>query len=356
MGYDMDVNGLRVGVVYWVEKSEEITASLCWRLERLGCEVVNLAYNARLPQGLDVVVVQGPYGSLSPLGNQLIACPQSQCPALVYLMSEQLPNPDLPEWLRYAIGLARSRIERFAFRQQAAGEWRPHPSLKWLTAKGHRFKYYGDLYWMRRQGILSVLGVWSRWTADWLRTRGFDPVVLTAAHLPGPQDDLKIERDIPVLWLGKTGSARRGRLLERVRADLRERGVELLVIDGAEHPYVFGEKRAALLSRTKIVLNILREKWDDNSMRFALAIPRRALIVTEPMLPHTDFLPGVHLVEARVEQMADTMCYYLSHEEERRQIVEQAYELITRQPAENLVSLLRQAVIARQKETTAWKE
>ena len=64
-------------------------------------------------------------------------------------------------------------------------------------------------------------------------------------------------------------------------------------------------------------------------MRYCLAAPNRALIVTEPTLPHTGFRPGVHLVETPIKQMADTICYYLTHEEERQQFVEQAYQLAT---------------------------
>jgi len=174
-----------------------------------------------------------------------------------------------------------------------------------------------------------VLAITSRWTADFLRARGFDPIVAYLGSHPDWGADLKLERDIPVLWLGKIAADRRRHLLKRIRAELRSRGVEILMIDGVENPYVFGEERTALLNRTKIVLNLLRERWDDNSLRYYLAAPNRALIVTEPTLPHTPFLHGVHLIEAPIEQMADTICYYLSHDEDRRRIVDQAYQLVT---------------------------
>jgi hypothetical protein len=151
-------------------------------------------------------------------------------------------------------------------------------------------------------------------------------------YLGSPPDwggDLGLERDIPILWIGKIATSRRHRLLKRIRAELKERGLEILVVDGIENSYVFGEKRTILLNRTKIVLNLLREKWDDNSMRYFLAAPNRALIITEPTLPHTPFLAGMHLVEAPIDQIADSICYYLSHEEERRRIVDQAHQLVT---------------------------
>jgi spore maturation protein CgeB len=138
-----------------------------------------------------------------------------------------------------------------------------------------------------------------------------------------------LERDIPVLWLGKIATNHRRRLLKRIRAELKDYGVEILVIDGVENHYVFDEERTILLNRTKIVLNILRTKLDNNGLRYYLTAPNRALIVTEPTLAHTPFISGVHLVEAPTEQLADTIYYYLTHEEERQRIVEQAYQLVT---------------------------
>ena len=339
----LNVSGLRVGVVYW-DKQGSIISGISLALKYLGCEVINFPYAAKLPENLNVVFVCGPFGSLVPLVNQLVACPESERPSLVYIMTEQLPNPDLPEWLRYAGGLMRSWLERLAFQQQAQGDWRFHPQLSWLAAKGHRFRYYGDLYWLRREGLLSVLAIPSRWTAGFLRTRGFDPMVLPPSVNQG--EDLELERDIAVLWIGKPGTTRRARLLKRLRADLRERGVELLTIDGVEHPYVFGQERTILLNRTKVIVNILREKWDDNSMRYVLAAPCRTLVITEPTLPHSFFEPGVHLVETPFEKMADTICYYLTHEEERQQIVKRAYQLVTEQSGLEKINQILERVLA----------
>jgi hypothetical protein len=124
----------------------------------------------------------------------------------------------------------------------------------------------------------------------------------------------------------------------------------MMVVDGVEHPYVFGEDRIILLNRTKIVLNLLRTPWDDNSMRYCLAAPNRALVVTEPTLPHTDFTPGVHLVEAPAEQITDTICYYLAHEEERCQIVDRAYQLVTTEltMAKSAAQILERTVLIRE--------
>jgi hypothetical protein len=101
------------------------------------------------------------------------------------------------------------------------------------------------------------------------------------------------------------------------------------VVDGIENPFVFGDERTALLNRAKVVLSLQRKEWDNHSFRYYLAALNRALIVAEPTLPHTPFTPGVHLVEARVEHMADTIAEYLSDELKRGRIVAEAYRLVT---------------------------
>ena len=344
-----EITALRVGVVYWQDK-DGIASEVSHALQKLGIETIDLYHDAKLPSDLDVVITRGPFGSLVPLTSQLLARPASQRPSFVLWMSEQLPNPNLPEWLRYWGGLLRSQAERWAFREVAPGEWQVKPLWRWLTTKGHRFRYYGDLYWLRRQGILSLLPVRSLVTIEFLRARGFDPFLIPMSFRYEWGTDLKLERDIPVLWLGKIATARRRHLLQRVRRELHERGVEMLVIDGMENPYVFGEDRTILLNRTNIVLNLLREGWDNNSMRYALAAINRALIVTEPTLPHTPFIAGEHLVEVEIEKMAETICHYLSHEEDRQRIVENAYQLITKASIEDVVArILEQVISTRQK-------
>jgi hypothetical protein len=288
-----------------------------------------LYYDAPLPDGVEVIFACGPFGSLAPLGKQLSALPKSERPVLVHILTEQLANPNLPEWLRYGGGWLRSRLERWAFYQQPDGTWALRSWLIPFVTKFHRFRYYGDLYWLQKAGVLSVLAISSRWTADFLQKRGFDPIILPPSVMEG--EYLELERDIPVLWLGKAGSSRRSRHLKQIRADLKARGIDILMVDGVEHPYVFGKERTILLNRTKIILNILREEWDDNSMRYVLAAPCRTLIVTEPTLPHSFFKPGVHLVEADISEIADTISYYLEHDEEREKIVEAAHSLVTNQ-------------------------
>ena len=325
----VDHKALHIGVVNW-GKGDGVAGMIADTLSDLEYKTVTkFFHDARLPNDLDIIVIHGPLGSLVPLMNQLLDIAPSSRPVFVLWMTEQLPNPNLPEWFRYAISLGRSRVERLLFRQNAQEEWYLDPRLRWVTTKMHRFRYYGDLYWLAKQGNPFVLAAGSRWICQYLDKKGFDPVEAYVGYHQDWGEDLGLECDIPVLWIGKVGTNRRQHLLKKIRKALKSRGVEVLVIDGNENPYVFGEERTILLNRTKIVLNILRTKWDNNAFRYYLSAPNHALIVTEPTLTHTPFTPGMHLVEAPLEKMADTICHYLTHEKERQQIVEQAYQLVT---------------------------
>lgn len=314
-------------------------------VQEAGHEAVHFLYNDQLPSGLDIIFFSGPFGSLAPLGAQLLALPQAERPALIWWLTEQLPNPAWPQPVLDAAGILRSRVDRRAFQPQPDGQWAAVGPLRPLTRIGHRFRYYGDLCWLRDEGVLTAVVTGSPWRADYLRSKGFDPYVPpTPSFRPNWGDDLNLERDIPVLWLGKIATRRRERRLKRIRHDLRDRGVDMLVIDGVENSYIFGDDRTVLLNRTKIVLNLLRAKWDNTAGRYALAAQNRCLLVTEPTLQHVAFEPGVHIVQAPINDMAQTICYYLENEAERRAIADRAYELIHKTSRAGIVARLLEHV------------
>ena len=339
----------RIGIIYW-GGCAGLLSMLGNTLVRAGCEVSFLQHDEKLDRTLDVIIAFGPFGSLVPVADQLLAMSPIQRPLFVLWMTEQFPNPNLPKWIHYTGGNARSYAERLANKSQFWG-------LSWSAAfsqlikqKGLRYRYYGDIHWLQQKGLLSLLVVGSQWIADFLRPRGFTPLVGYYNFASDWGDDLALERDIPVLWLGKMGTDRRRNCLQQVRAELKKRGIEVVVIDGNEHPYVFGEERTNLLNRTKITINILRQEWDNHSMRYYLAASNGVLIVTEPTFPHIPFVPGKHLVETPIKQMADTICYYLANEEKRVVIANCARHLATMElMADTAVSqILEQIILLKQ--------
>jgi hypothetical protein len=115
-----------------------------------------------------------------------------------------------------------------------------------------------------------------------------------------------------------------------VREELRVHGIEIYVADNEENPFIFGEERTRFLNRAKITLNLTRTWYDDNFSRFAIAIPNRSLMVSEPLLPHCpQYKAGVHYVSTPIDSLTEMIVYYLKHDDERLRIIENAYQLVT---------------------------
>ena len=249
----IDITGLHVGVIHW-HKADWTGVDFCRVVEHFGCKAIGFQFNEKLPTDLDVVIASGPFGSLVPVVNQILALPVSNRPAFVLMMSEQLPNPHIPEWFRYSFGKFRTLAERIAYQESDSGVWEIVPWLRWLTTKGFRYRYYGDLYWLQREKILTVISTSSLWTAGFLRVlvlihsscrSATCPIKLTVTNQNGMS-----------MYFGWARLAQRagGNFLQKFGLKLKERQIEIMVVDGVERPFIFGKQRTELLNRTKIVL------------------------------------------------------------------------------------------------------
>lgn len=322
-------SALKVGVLHW-QKNDDLIELISSEIAALGCQVTDFYFDAPCPSDHDLIFAFGPFGSLVPLATQLCNYTDGARPRLVLWICEGLPNPFIPEWIRFPAGSIRSSLERIAHQQTDTNGLQIHPRLRWLTEKGFRYRYYGDLFWLQKECLTTVLAVGSQWYADFLRARGLDPVVAYYGLREDPAwgIDLKLERDIPVLWIGKQATRRRKNLLSHLREELAASGIDIYVVDGVERPYVFGKERTELLNRSSIVINVLRQPWDNNSVRFYLAALNGALLVSEPVLPHLPFVDQKHYIETPLNQMAEIIHYYLSRPDEVRKITANARDLM----------------------------
>ncbi|MBN1249829.1 MAG: glycosyltransferase family 1 protein, partial [Anaerolineae bacterium] len=237
----------------------------------------------------------------------------------------------LPRAAMWSLGAARSRIGQLKHTQRTwLRRLATKPPISWADRRASRFRYIGDYDAAFRQGLLHVLADSSQVYGRIFAQRRMPTLYVPWGSAPSAYDDLHLERDIDVLWMGTRGTRRRSVLLDRVRRQLRSRGVEIYVADNQENPFIFGETRTRFLNRAKVTLNITRTWYDDNFSRFAYAVPNRSLVISEPLLPHCpEFEPGIHYVSAPIDKLADTVVYYLTHSDERQRIVEAAYRLIT---------------------------
>jgi hypothetical protein len=225
----------------------------------------------------------------------------------------------------------RSWVTRQSGQRNSGAAFPPaRRTLCWLNSRMFRFRYLGDYLHAFRKGWLDLLADSSALYAELRSRHGLPCLFAPWGGTSRWYEDLNLERDIDVLWMGKLATRRRQRMLERVLAELRASGIRIHNVDGVENPFVFGEDRTHLLNRAKITLNITRTWYDDNFSRLSMAASNRSLVVSEPLLPHCPpCKPGMHYVSASAENLGQTILHYLRHEEQRLSIVETAYQLFT---------------------------
>jgi hypothetical protein len=322
----------RVGVVQWFE-NDGIGEAIFDELLALGHEPVYFRWDRPLPRDVEVIFSFAPYGDFLRVASRLEEWPPHQRPPLIHWNTEGIPDLGLPWPFVSTMSTLRSGVGRAI---HASSHWLPASISrvlhKWQTSCMLRFRYVGDYYYAYRRGWLHIFADSSEVYAHIHRQHGLPTFYFPWGAVPRWYGDLRLQRDVDVLWMGKRGTKRRSDMLDRVRAELRGHGIEIYVADNEENPYVFGDERTALLNRAKITLNITRTWYDDNFSRFSMAASNRSLIVSEPMLPHCpEYKAGVHYVSAPIDKLAESIVYYIKNEDKRAEIVENAYHLVTTQ-------------------------
>ncbi|MBN1314217.1 MAG: glycosyltransferase family 1 protein [Anaerolineales bacterium] len=292
-----------------------------------GCSVDLLNRIERWNRPYDMIIGYGPSNfeaCLLPAAHQLLSMPIEQRPFFYWWFIESIPNPRYPTSivrlgakLRFVISRLTEQSPEMCKRLQSLG-------LRQLFRRGFRLQIIGELDYFRSKGLLDGLAVTSESRADFLRRLGFCPLVIPIGYQPDLHGrDLKLERDIDVGFLGNINSRRRFLLVEQIKKELAQRNIELSV-----QTQLYSKERAEFLNRTKIVLNILRAPHDYYGLRFIFCAANKALMISEPVADDDPFIPGQHLVVEPKEKIADSIAYYLAHENLRREIVEKSYRLI----------------------------
>jgi hypothetical protein len=325
------VDGYRVAIGLWDPRGrvEEIGASIHRELAELGHRPEFFCIDRGTPPPCDVLLLHGPRGRFLPVLQQ--AHRQSPRPRVAVWNTQGLPDPRLPWPLMKVGGGLRRRFASIGASASPLGKSISETSwFATLDARLMRFDFVGQYVEAIARGWIDDFFDISEVYAGILSRQGMRVKAVPFGSMAGAYEELRIERDIDVLWIGTRGSRRRSRMLDRIRADLHKRGIELCVVDGDERPFVFGPERTRLFNRSKVTLNLLRTWYDENSMRLCLAAPNRSLIVSEPLLPHVpSWEPGKHYLVACPDRLADTIEDLLADEKERERITERAFRFAT---------------------------
>jgi hypothetical protein len=323
----------RVAIVRWGEYDGISDA--------IGIELANLGYNPSYfrfdlpaPIEVDVVFSFGPFGSFYRIPKQIAAVPADQRPAFIHWNTEEIPDIRLPPYFMKEVSEIRSWIGRYIEENELNGlSSNVRPFSTWINDRILKFRFMGDYLYMHQNGWIDLFADISEIHTNTEKKMGMQPLFAPWGATPSWYEDLDFERDIDVLWLGNRRNKRRSNFIDNLRLRLEEHGVQMLVIDNVENPFVYGDERTQILNRTKIFLHLMT-RWCDNTFafRFPLAASNKSLVVSEPFLKHIPVCEsGVHYVSAPVETMAETILYYINNEKERMQIVEKAHALATTQ-------------------------
>lgn len=292
-----------------------------------GCQVSPVANGTSDFTGFDFLLLYGPMAPIGGLINQLKSIPN--LPPVIFWYTEQMPDPRLPPWL--ALILARSRFhslwyDEFLLRNKTPGSRARLP----LPAMG-RLRGVGEIIELHKLGLLKIVCTFSQTNARFLARFQLPVAEIPIGYHLFFGERLGLERDIDVVFLGTTRDARRQRWIPRLEQELGKYNIRFVIIDGSpKRGYLFDHERTLLLNRTRIMLNVMRQPWDDALYRFLLAAANGVLLLSEPL--HIEsrgpLKPGVHFVESRLDEIVQRIILILDSPSSRETILENAANLI----------------------------
>jgi hypothetical protein len=278
---------------------------------------------------LDYLVTYGPMQSMSWALRRLGAA--HRVPPVVVWFTEQMPSPS-------AHLLISKAAELRCASDRATCEMKSNRLLAKMTAKAvgkaGRLRSLGELLFLKRHKMLRMVGVFSQTNQRYLAASGLPSAVIPMGYHPSFGHDKGLTRDIDVVFLGTTKDRRRKILIANIEERLLCRGIRIEIRDGSpDRPAIFGDERSELLSRSKIMLNIMRQPWDDPVFRLLLAAPHGTLVLSEMLLPTSTgpFVPAQHFVMSKIEELDSRIATLLADEEKRCSVSAKAKYCVMRE-------------------------
>lgn len=241
--------------------------------------------------GCDILLT---YGPMQPLQSTISRLKHSlHIPPLVVWFTEQSPWPGWPDSL-----LRLAAQSRYSWQVLLSIPWLARllnrlPKITALLIRGGRLRALGEMLTLHRAGFLRLICVFTATNQDFLQRFSFPTALIPMGWAPPFGCPLSLTRDIDVVFLGSTRDRRRKPIIAKLEKELSARGISFIVKDGSpRRGFVFGQERAMLLNRTKIMLNIMRQPWDDPVFRLLLAAPNGAMVLSETLPRQHRSIPG----------------------------------------------------------------
>jgi hypothetical protein len=181
-----------------------------------------------------------------------------------------------------------------------------------------------DLVRHARRGVIDAIVATSLGKVETLAEHG-----IPASFVPigsQPLVDCVGQRDLDTVFVGDIRVPRRRLAVWR----LRRAGLDVRMYGAWSRRGLWGEERERVLCRTRVMLNLSRYPGNHAGSRLFLAMRHGAVVVSEPMYRPDPYVPGVHYVEATIDEMPDAVQALLGDEERRNEIAQAGRELCTR--------------------------
>jgi hypothetical protein len=188
-------------------------------------------------------------------------------------------------------------------------------------------RQYERLKRLLLEGWIDYLFVQNVSKVEFLVSRGIQAEWVPIGYHLSMGENLGMERDIDVVFLGALDTPRRKKILGDLQASLDAKGINLLTVGQG----CFGRERTELFNRARISLSLVSHPNDLPSMRFLMSMSCRALVVSEPLYDSKPYKAGEHFVQAGVADLPEVIAYYLANEAERQAIVRSADHFVTRE-------------------------
>lgn len=271
------------------------------------------------------------YGPMQPM-TQVIANIKrlDGVPPVVVWFTEQLPSRHVYPLLTRQLSLLRHHLGYYLAR---AIPYYHENRLQGLL-HANRLRVLGEILELHRIGVLTKVAVFTESHRLYLEQLGLPAITVPMGYHKSFGQPLHLKRDIDVVFLGTLVDIRRRSIFAGLVKSLSDRNIRFEIRDGsAQRGYCFDAERTILLNRSKMMLNVMRQPWDDPIYRMLLAAPNGAMLVSESVdaAKLGPFRVGEHLAMAPVEDLADLIQYHLENDTTREKIAQNAFEFVTTQ-------------------------
>lgn len=287
--------------------------------------------------GSDAVVLMGSLGSLRRT-SRLLRRRRGGRPFAVAWVSEPLPPSDLPDWVhghsqalspvRIGTRWARPLMHAIGFPVYLVARHLALPAKLRGDIETSTLRFLLENLAFLRLGLsdgwIDAIAVSTEQKRLYLADQGIESTFMPVGQQAAFGRRLDLDRDIDVLFIGKIKPPKRRRALDRVFAELRQRG---LVAYKPDKP-IYGEERTRLVNRARIMLNPHRYDWDTPWMRWNLAIANGAVVASEPLsVPHP-LRPGTDFLSAPIEDLPREIEALVQDEARRKAMLDACTETI----------------------------